>query len=127
MAIQATNVRSREEAAFQVLETTINDIHAAYSAGTLTARQLVQTYLNRIATYDKSGPAINTIISLNAHALEEADRLDSAFEKSGPVGPLHGIPLLMKDQANIKGCRRPLALCCSRTSCPPATASWRQG
>jgi Asp-tRNA(Asn)/Glu-tRNA(Gln) amidotransferase A subunit family amidase len=103
MAIQVKKVRSRGEAAFQVVETTIDDVHAAYRAGALTARQLVQTYLDRIAAHDKSGPAINSIISLNAHALEEADRLDSAFEKSGPVGPLHGIPLLMKDQANIKG------------------------
>src|SRR6185436_1830244 len=53
-------------------------------------------------------PAINSIISLNAQTLEEADRLDSTFEKSGPIGPLHGIPLLMEDQANIKGMPTPL-------------------
>ena len=51
--------------AFNVVETTIADIHAAYKAGTLTARQLVQMYLDRIAAYDKKGPAINSIISLN--------------------------------------------------------------
>jgi Asp-tRNA(Asn)/Glu-tRNA(Gln) amidotransferase A subunit family amidase len=90
-------------AAFNVVEATISDVHAAYKAGTLTARQLVQMYLDRIAAYDKKGPAINALVSLNPMALEEADRLDSAFEKNGPVGPLHGIPVIMKDQADVKG------------------------
>ena len=89
--------------AFNVVETTVADIHAAYKAGTLTARQLVQMYLDRIAAYDKKGPAINSIISLNPKALEEADRLDAAFKTSGFVGPLHGIPVIMKDQADIAG------------------------
>jgi amidase len=89
--------------AFNVVEATIADIHAAFKAGTLTVRQLVQIYLDRIAAYDKKGPAINCIISLNPTALEEADRLDAAFQKSGFVGPLHCIPVIMKDQADIKG------------------------
>ncbi len=88
---------------FNVVETTIGDIHAAYKAGTLTARQLVQAYLDRIAAYDKQGPAINAVISLNPKALEEADRLDAAFKAGGPVGPLHGIPIIMKDQADVDG------------------------
>src|SRR5712692_4732915 len=88
---------------FEIVETTIDDIQAAFKAGTLTVRQLVQMYLDRIAAYDKKGPAINAIISLNPAALEEADRLDAASKTSGFVGPLHGIPLIMKDQANIKG------------------------
>jgi Asp-tRNA(Asn)/Glu-tRNA(Gln) amidotransferase A subunit family amidase len=86
---------------FNLVETTIADVHAAYKAGTLTARQLVQSYLDRIAAYDKKGPGINAIISLNPKALEEADRLDAAYKKSGPVGPLHGIPIVMKDQADV--------------------------
>jgi amidase len=89
--------------AFDVVEATIEDIHAAYKAGTLTARQLVQTYLDRIAAYDKTGPAINAIISLDPTALAEADRLDSVLGKTGFVGPLHGIPIIIKDQADIKG------------------------
>jgi len=89
--------------AFNILETTIADIHANYRAGTLTVRQLVQMYLDRIAAYDKKGPAINALISLNPNALHEADRLDVAFKASGFVGPLHGIPVIMKDQGDIKG------------------------
>ena len=63
MAMQA--VTRAPAQAFNIVETTIGDIHAAYKAGTLTARQLVQMYLDRIAAYDKKGPAINAIISLN--------------------------------------------------------------
>lgn len=87
---------------FTVLETTIADIHAAYHAGTLSARQLVQLYLERIAAYDRSGPRINALISLNPCALDEADRLDAALRSSGFVGPLHGIPVVIKDQADVK-------------------------
>lgn len=88
---------------FKLLETTIADIHAAFRAGTLTVRALVQAYLDRIAAYDQQGPAINALISLNPTALEEADRLDAAMKASGFVGPLHGIPVIMKDQGDVKG------------------------
>jgi len=88
---------------FRLLETTIDDIHSAYKSGQLTSRQLVQMYLDRIEAYDKKGPAINAIITLNPKALEEADRLDVAFKASGLVGPLHGIPVIIKDQADAKG------------------------
>jgi Asp-tRNA(Asn)/Glu-tRNA(Gln) amidotransferase A subunit family amidase len=88
---------------FNVLETTIEDIRSAYQSGQLTARQLVQRYLDRIAAYDKQGPAINAIITINSGALDEADRLDAAFKASGFVGRLHGIPIIIKDQADAKG------------------------
>src|SRR5262245_33764343 len=88
---------------FNIVEATIADIHAAYQAGSLTARRLVQLYLDRIAAYDKQGPAINAVISTNPGALDEADALDRAFKASGFVGPLHGIPVIVKDQADAKG------------------------
>ena len=88
---------------FQLAETTIADIHAAYESGRLTCRQLVESYLARIEAYDRSGPQINSIISTNPHALEEADALDAAFRDKGLTGPLHGIPLVMKDQADVAG------------------------
>ncbi|MGH7768867.1 MAG: amidase family protein [Candidatus Binatia bacterium] len=88
---------------FDILETTIADIHAAYESGRLTARQLVEMYLQRIEAFDKKGPALNAIITLNAKALDEADRLDAAFRSSGFVGPLHGIPIIVKDQADAQG------------------------
>jgi amidase len=90
-------------ATFNLLETTIADVHAAYRAGQLTARQLVDMYLKRIEAYDKDGPALNAIITVNPDARAEADRLDAAFKVSGFVGPLHGIPIVLKDQADAKG------------------------
>ncbi len=89
--------------AFNVVEATIEDIHTGYKSGTLTCRQLVQMYLDRIEAFDKKGPNINALITINAEALKEADRLDAAYKASGPVGPLHGIPVIVKDQADVKG------------------------
>src|SRR5437870_5768352 len=88
---------------FNIMETTIEQVHAAYKSGQLTARQLVQIYLDRIEAYDQKGPAINSIITLNKKALEEADKLDAAFKQSGFVGPLHGIPIIIKDQVDAAG------------------------
>ncbi|MPZ49157.1 MAG: amidase [Dehalococcoidia bacterium] len=88
---------------FSLLETTIEDILAAYSARELSARELVQSYLNRIQAFDRDGPKINSVINLNDKALAEADRLDAALKASGPVGPLHGIPVLLKDQMDAEG------------------------
>ena len=86
-----------------ILEATIEDIHGAYRSRKLTCRQLVQMYLDRIAAFDKKGPAINAIITINSKAIEEAERLDGLFHASGLVGPLHGIPIIVKDQADVKG------------------------
>ena len=83
--------------AFVLEETTIAEIHAAMENGQLTAEELVQAYLDRIDAYDKQGPSINSIITVNDQALERARALDSAFAASGFVGPLHGIPVIVKD------------------------------
>ena len=88
---------------FNIVEATIDDIQAAYKSGQLTCRQLVQMYLERIEAFEKKGPSINAIITINSDALKEADRLDAAYKASGPVGPLHGIPVIVKDQADVKG------------------------
>ncbi|MSQ28244.1 MAG: amidase [Dehalococcoidia bacterium] len=89
--------------AFHLQETTIEAIQQAYKSGELSARDLVQLYLNRIEAYDHNGPAINAIINVAADALEQADRLDAAYRSSGPVGPLHGVPVILKDQMDAKG------------------------
>jgi len=87
---------------FNPIEATIEEIHAAYRAHTLTARSLVELYLDRIERYDRRGPAINALISLNSKALDQADRLDAILAASGLVGPLHGIPVIFKDQADVE-------------------------
>jgi amidase len=94
---------AQSNAPFNLIEATIDDIHAAYKSGQLTCRELVQMYLDRIEAFDKKGPAINAIITISSDALKEADRLDAAYKASGPVGPLHGIPVIIKDQADVKG------------------------
>ncbi len=94
---------TQAKTSFNVLETTIADIHAAYKSNELSCQQLVQAYLDRIEAYDKNGPRINALITVNKEALNEAARLDGAFKASGPVGPLHGIPIIIKDQADVKG------------------------
>src|SRR5262245_63466455 len=78
-------------------EASIADIQAAFKAKTLTCRMLVQMYLDRIDAHDKKGPALNAIVVINPDALKVADTLDTKFAQSGPVGPLHCVPLIVKD------------------------------
>src|SRR5439155_862843 len=82
---------------FRYEEATIADIHAAFKAKTLTCRALVQIYLDRIEAYDRKGPALNAIVATNPDALKVADALDAKYARSGPVGPLHCVPLIVKD------------------------------
>src|SRR4029077_2158855 len=95
--------QQRTGRSFQIVETSIDEIHAAYKANQLTAHQLVQMYLDRIKAYDQQGPALNCIITINPQALDQADKLDAAYKRSGMVGPLHGIPVLVKDEIDTAG------------------------
>src|SRR5712664_1172523 len=88
---------SRRRPSFDVTETTIADVHAAMRAGTLTCRALVRAYLDRIAAYDKSGPALNAIVVVNPAALTVADSLDRRAASGVLVGPLHCVPMIVKD------------------------------
>ena len=83
---------------FQVEEATIAEVHAAFLSGDLTCVALVQAYLDRIEAYDQQGPRLNTIANLNPRALDEAVALDEALASGGLTGPLHCIPVLLKDQ-----------------------------
>ena len=86
---------------FELVETTIDQVHAAYRSGELTCRQLVEMYLERIEEHDQKGVNLNAIISINPNVFEQADLLDSAFRTDGFVGPLHGIPVIVKDQMDV--------------------------
>ncbi len=94
LAVCALTTRAAE---FAFAEATIDGLQARMAAGTLTARELTAAYLQRIAEVDRAGPKLNAVIELNPDALALADALD-AERKTGRVrGPLHGIPVLIKD------------------------------
>src|SRR5690606_22752064 len=83
---------------FQVEEATIAEIHAAFLDGRLTARRLVDLYLERIEALDQRGPALNAIVTVNPNARAVADSLDALLARTGRLsGPLHGIPVIVKD------------------------------
>ena len=86
---------------FHLDEATIDEVHAAYRYGATSATRLVQAYLERIQAYDQVGPKLNVVIFVNPKALEEAAALDTHLRTTGKfVGPLHGIPVLLKDNVN---------------------------
>jgi amidase len=92
-----TTMKNSDNLTFNFEEATIDRIHEGYVSGTLTSVALVQYYLDRIAAYDANGPKINSIITLNPAALAQAAVLDQEREKTGVRGPLHGIPVVLKD------------------------------
>ena len=86
--------------AFEFAEMTVAEMQQRMKDGTLTAQKLTQAYLDQIAALDKKGPKINAIIELNPDALSIAEAMDQE-RKSGKVrGPMHGIPILIKDNIN---------------------------
>jgi amidase len=82
---------------FELDEITIADIQTGMGAGKYTARSLTEKYLARIKSIDREGPELRTVIELNPEALAIADALDKERKEKGPRGPLHGIPMLIKD------------------------------
>jgi Asp-tRNA(Asn)/Glu-tRNA(Gln) amidotransferase A subunit family amidase len=93
-------------ASIQLEEITIGQIHAAYKEGRVTAEALTAAFLDRIQKIDKAddGPKLNSTLAINGAALEEARRLDASFANDGRfVGPLHGIPVVVKDHLKMKG------------------------
>src|SRR5579871_3631744 len=82
---------------FPIEEATIGGIQEAFAAGTITCRALVDGYLARIDTYDKRGPALNSIVMTNPDAVRIADDLDRRRREGGVVGPLYCVPIIVKD------------------------------
>src|SRR5436305_10989587 len=76
---------------------TIPELQQRMAAGELSARSLAEMYLRRIEEIDHNGPSLHSVIEVNPDALEIADSLDAERREKGPRGPLHGIPILLKD------------------------------
>lgn len=93
---------ARTAAPFRLQEATVDDIQAALLAGHTTCRAIVDLYLARIAAYDQAGPRLNAVQTINPRARQEADGLDATYKASGPIGPLHCVPVLIKDQVEVR-------------------------
>ncbi len=88
---------SAQEAGFRIEEASIVQIHQSLRAGTTTCRWIVNESLRRIEAYDRRGPALNAIVNTNPEALAVADSLDRRFRTGGLVGPLHCVPMIVKE------------------------------
>ncbi len=87
---------------FAYAETDITQLQAAMAAGELDSVTLTRAYLERIARLDRSGPRLNAVLELNPDALKEAAALDAERRRGQLRGPLHGIPLLLKDNIGAR-------------------------
>src|SRR6185503_3891140 len=82
---------------FELDEVTVDELQRQMAAGQRSSQQITQAYLQRIAELDRKGPELRSVIETNPEALEIAAALDAERKAKGPRGPLHGIPLLLKD------------------------------
>ena len=87
---------------FDLIETTISDVHKAISTGSLNCEQLTRAYLRRIQTFDQAS-GLNSIILINPEAMLVASKLDHEFARTGKLRPLHCVPIIVKDNYNTRG------------------------
>jgi amidase len=97
VSVAAGQVVGPAQAPFPLEEVTASQLQDWMTSGRYTARQVAEMYLRRIEKIDRSGPALRSVIEINPDALAIADALDAERKTKGPRGPLHGIPILIKD------------------------------
>lgn len=114
-------------AEFAFVEGTIAQAHKAMRSGTLSCRNLVQGYIDRIEAYDRAGPELRSVISINPYALERARTLDAQYADSGLTGPLHCVPVLLKDNFDTADVYTTAGGLVLETSQPPDDAFSVQG
>jgi amidase len=96
-SLQATGQQHEPAASFDLEEATVADLQQRMSSDRETARSLAEKYLARIEAIDRRGPAVHAVLEINPEALAIADELDAERKAKGLRGPLHGIPVLLKD------------------------------
>ena len=97
LAIAAMISTTAAAASYDVVEKDIATLQADLAAGRVTSEELVRAYLKRIDDIDRNGPALRSVLMVNPHALADARALDVERKSKGSRGPLHGIPILVKD------------------------------
>ncbi|MCH8285701.1 amidase [candidate division KSB1 bacterium] len=124
LAISGCTVTSddlKPETDFNVIETTISGIHAAFRSGELTSLQLVNIYLERIEVYDQK-THLNSILIINPNARRRAEELDKEFKDTGILLPLHGIPIIVKDNYDTFDLQTAAGSMAMKGSIPPDDA-----
>jgi amidase len=94
LCAQGPGIRAQS---LEVAESSIADEQKAMTEGRVSSKGLVQSYLNRIEAFDQRGPRLNALMTLNPNAIRDAEALDRERTAKGPRGPLHGIPVIVKD------------------------------
>src|SRR5215475_1062920 len=97
LILAASLQRATPPAAFPLEEATTAQLQEWQTSGRYTSHQIVEMYLRRIDEIDRGGPSLHAVIETNPDALAIADALDAERKAKGPRGPLHGIPVLIKD------------------------------
>lgn len=121
MKIAGDSSAASVQGGFNVVEATIGQIHAAMRSGRLTSRQLVRIYLKRIEELDQK-TRLNSIVVVNPKALEEAEKLDAEFRRTRKLRPLHGIPVIVKDNYDTKDLQTTGGSLALKGSIPPDDA-----
>jgi Asp-tRNA(Asn)/Glu-tRNA(Gln) amidotransferase A subunit family amidase len=121
LILSFNNLTTAQQRKFEPTEATIADTHRALRSGKLTCRQLAEAYLKRIAAYDQT-TKLNAIVIVNPQALVEADELDAEFKRTKNLRPLHGIPVIVKDNFDTKGLQTTGGSVALQGSLPPDDA-----
>ncbi len=100
----ATGCRApKEKPKFDVFEKSIVQLQEAMTSGGVSSRQITEQYLARMAAFDQKGPSLSSIIAINGSALDQAEALDLERTETGVRGPLHGVPVVLKDNYDVVG------------------------
>ena len=126
LSVARGRTHAQSATVFDVAEKSIRDLQAAMTAGEVTSERLVKSYLARIAAYDQAGPRLNSVIYINPNAAAAARDLDEERRTRGVRGPLHGIPVLLKDNFETRDMPTTGGSLALRASCP-FTTRFRSG